>query len=624
MKIPKIIYLLLIFLTVQVLAMFIIKLNQQSKIDTLLEIESKTMKIHYDSIYTDFQKLSNTVFNGYINKPEVIELFKDKNRQELYDELKPSYDYLLSVSFKQIHFHTKENISFLRMHRPSKYGDDLTKYRYSVKYANINKQFISGLEMGRIMPGFRFVYPLFDSNNNHLGTVESSFAVEAFSKKLKKLYNVRTSFIIDKSITKKELFKSELNSYIKSIESDNYLILKSSIDEKILKNLDKLKLQFSNELKDIVEDNIKTKKVFTIDTYINKNYKLITFLPIKDIQKNNIGYFVIYRDSQQLKEYTEQIIYKYIISFLFFTGLMFFLYRELNNKEFLKKEIASKTKKLQDTAVQLEEQTTQLETLNNSLEEKIKIEVQKNAKQERELFQQSKQAALGDMIGNIAHQWRQPLSAISTSASGMQLTHMAGILNDDDFMNYTDAIVNNAKYLSQTIDDFRDFIKSDKKITRFDTKLAIEKCLAIVNSSINNHNLTLTTNLEKDIFVNNYENELQQSIINIFSNAKDILKEKVEDSEDRIVLIESRKNGKKINIVIIDSGGGIDENIIDKIFEPYFTTKHQSQGTGLGLYMTQQIVVGSMNGSIYVENETFEYFEKTYKGAKFTIELDLV
>ncbi len=615
--------LLSLFIVFQIAIIYFINFNHKSKVESVLETESNLMNSHYISIFKNFEKLANTVFNGYINNSEVIQYLKNNKREELYNYLKPSYRYLSSVDFEQIHFHTKDNISFLRMHKPDKFGDDLTNFRYSINYTNTNKQFISGLEMGRVVPGFRFVYPLFDNTNTHIGSVEASFSVKAFSKKLKELYDVRTNFIIDKMLAKKEVFKSLSNTYMQSIESDDYLSFKESVDEKILKNIEALKIAYKDKLKLLIQDKMSGNKTFSITTVVNNFHKIITFIPVSDIEKKQIGYFVVYRNNKQLEEYNNQLYLKYIFSFVFLSGLFFLLLRELRYKASLKEDVAIKTKELQELALQLEEQTCELEELNDSLEERIKLEVEKNAKQERELFQQSKQAALGDMIGNIAHQWRQPLSAISTSASGMQLTHYANILSNEDFISYTDAIIKNAKYLSQTIDDFRDFIKNDKTIKRFDISNAIIKCLAIVNSSINNHSLNVKTTLEDNLFVNNYENELQQAIINIFANAKDALKENVPNSDDRIILIKNYKELNSVYISITDTGGGIQEEYLDKIFEPYFTTKHQSQGTGLGLYMTHQIIVGSMKGSLSVENITFDYKNKIYTGAQFTIGLNL-
>ena len=627
MKISKYLYLFLAFVMIQSIAWYGINEYTNSKIENLKKNELVKIQTQYNTILKTFENLANTVFNGYINKPEIIDCIVNNDRDKLFKLLKPHYNYLESLDFKQIHFHTSKNISFLRMHKLKKFGDDLTKYRYSINYVNKVKKPIKGFEMGRIVPGFRFVYPIFSNENKnsniHLGSVETSFSVAAFTKSLKELYNVRTNFIIDKNLVKSEVFKSLSKNYSNSIESDSYMTLKQSIDSKILKNLKNLESLYKSSLKEEIKSDLDKNKFFSINTKINGFNKIITFLPVNDIQKNHIGYFVMYRNSDKLAFYEKEIINKFIVAFIIIVSFFFVIFRELRHKESLKKDIYEKTKKLQETTVMLEEQTDELEEINQTLEERITKEVEKNAKQERELFQQSKQAALGDMIGNIAHQWRQPLSAISTSASGMQVTYQINALSDDDFINYTDAIIKNAQYLSQTIDDFRDFIRSEKKITRFDVSESVKKCMAIVNSSINNHNLNIQTNYDDNLVVNNFDNELQQAVINIFSNAKDALKDNISDSDDRIIFIETFKEENKAIISIKDTAGGIPESIIDKVFEPYFTTKHQSQGTGLGLYMTHQIIIDSMKGSLNVENITFEYNNKTYNGAKFSIILNL-
>jgi len=623
MKSPKYLYLFLTFLLVQTTAMYIIKQSNLAKVETLKKHELVKIQMQYNSIISTFENLANTVFDGYINKPEIIKSVKEQNREELYGLLQSHYKYLKSIDFKQIHFHTKDNKSFLRMHKPEKFGDDLTQFRYSVNYTNTYLKNIDGLEMGRVVPGFRFLYPLFDENNNHIGSVEASFGINAFTKTLKKLYDVKTNFILDKDLVKKEIFNSSSQYYEQSIESDDYLLVKNSIDNKILKNIDILKEAYNTKIKDQIKYDLSENKPFNINVKINGFQKIITFLPVKNIQNTHIGYFTIYQNNEELVSLNKELTNRYIIAFIIIMGFFFVLFREFRHKDSLKKDINIKTRKLQETTAQLEEQTVELEEMNESLEDRIALEIEKNAKQERDIFQQSKQAALGDMIGNIAHQWRQPLSAISTSASGMQLTYQIGALNDEDFMNFTSAIIDNSKYLSQTIDDFRDFIKSEKKIKRFDLSDCVEKCMAIVNSSINNHHLNIQTKYEDNIFIYNYDNELQQAIINIFNNAKDALKEKIQDSDDRVIFIETYQKDNNAIVSIKDTAGGIPEDIMEKIFEPYFTTKHQSQGTGLGLYMTHQIIIDSMKGKLDVENVSFEYENKQYSGAQFSIILKI-
>ena len=226
------------------------------------------------------------------------------------------------------------------------------------------------------------------------------------------------------------------------------------------------------------------------------------------------------------------------------------------------------------------------------------------------MLQQSKMASLGEMIGNIAHQWRQPLSSISTISSGLKLQKEYDQLTDKTFIESLDNITETTKFLSQTIDDFQNYIKEDKLKKEFNILNSIEKVLTLMKGSFTNSFITVENDLE-GIIVNSYENELNQALLNILSNSKDALKNI--DEEHRYIHIKSYKSSKYAVIEIIDNGGGIDEKIIKKVFEPYFTTKHKSQGTGLGLYMTHKILSDSMSGSINIENCSFNTYEKCTK-----------
>jgi len=236
------------------------------------------------------------------------------------------------------------------------------------------------------------------------------------------------------------------------------------------------------------------------------------------------------------------------------------------------------------------------------------------------LTEQTKLASMGEMIGNIAHQWRQPLSVISTSATGLLMQHEFGTLSDDKLITTCNNINDNAQYLSKTIDDFKNFIKGDAKKELFDLKTNINNFLSIISSSLKQHNINLILDLE-DCKINGYPNELNQCLINIVNNSKDALDNI--DKNDRCVFISNKVIDNNVQISILDNANGISDDIINKIFEPYFTTKHQSQGTGLGLSMTYKLITQHMKGHIEVKNEIFTYNDKQYKGAKFTITLNL-
>ena len=239
---------------------------------------------------------------------------------------------------------------------------------------------------------------------------------------------------------------------------------------------------------------------------------------------------------------------------------------------------------------------------------------------EKQLFEQAKLASMGEMIGNIAHQWRQPLTVISTAATGMQIQKELGILGDEKFNKICEDINKNAQYLSQTIDDFKNFIKGESIRKKFLLNDEINSFLHLIEGSKNSANIKIILDVDSNITIFAFENQLTQCLINLFNNAKDALIEN--KIENRLIFITAKKIDETITISIKDNANGIDNNIKNKIFEPYFTTKHQSQGTGLGLHMTHRLIVEGMNGDIEVKNETYTYNQQTYTGACFKITLE--
>ena len=257
----------------------------------------------------------------------------------------------------------------------------------------------------------------------------------------------------------------------------------------------------------------------------------------------------------------------------------------------------------------------------NDITEHINLKIEHKEQQEQlhqqklDMIIQSKNAQMGEMIGNIAHQWRQPLSVISTSASGMQLEKEMNVLSDDKFKVYTNSIVNSTVYLSETIDIFRDYIKEKKELKKVILQDRIELSINIIKASLKSHYIKLINNTLdiEPIEITIVVGELSQVLINIFNNSKDIMIER--DIKDKWIKIDLTKQDNKAVITIEDNGGGISDDILSKIFDPYFTTKHQSQGTGLGLHMSKEIIEKSLHGILSVENSE--------NGAVFKIALPL-
>ena len=240
------------------------------------------------------------------------------------------------------------------------------------------------------------------------------------------------------------------------------------------------------------------------------------------------------------------------------------------------------------------------------------------SKKEKLLFQQSKMAAMGEMIANIAHQWRQPLSMISASSTGLQLQKELGVLDDKTLDDTLGNINSYSQYLSNTIEDFKNFFKKDSTLLNFSIKEAVEETINLVKMRINEYEIDIIKEFNIDTLYS-YKNEFIQVLMNILNNSIDALKEK---EDNRLIFIESSLDYEEnIIIKIKDNAGGVDSKIIDKIFDPYFTTKHQSQGTGIGLYMSEEIVVKHLNGELYVENSNYTYDNKNYTGAQFIIKI---
>ncbi|XPV69556.1 MAG: bacteriohemerythrin [Halarcobacter sp.] len=239
--------------------------------------------------------------------------------------------------------------------------------------------------------------------------------------------------------------------------------------------------------------------------------------------------------------------------------------------------------------------------------------------------QQARLASMGEMIGNIAHQWRQPLSVITTSASGIKLESEFGEITKEYINETVEIIMKQSNYLSNTIDNFRNFIKGENIIQEVFLKDVIEISLNLIAPSLKHNYINLILDIEDDGKIFGNKNELSEAFINILNNAKDALKQNIKKENDRLIFISTKKlDSNKIQLSICDSGQGISEDIIDKIFDPYFTTKHQYQGTGLGLSMSQNIIDERHKGKIVVFNKQYKYNKKEYKGACFNITFDLI
>lgn len=253
----------------------------------------------------------------------------------------------------------------------------------------------------------------------------------------------------------------------------------------------------------------------------------------------------------------------------------------------------------------------QLEDLNRTLEQRVLEEVERNREKEHLMLQQSRQAAMGEMIGNIAHQWRQPLNTLGLLIQDILHAHKHGELSGD----YLDTSVREGmeiiNHMSLTIDDFRNFFSPDKEKELFRLRETLEKAISFVDASFRNNNIVLTLKTEDDMEIKGYANEYAQVLLNILNNAKDVLIER--KIAEPHVTIRLFREGDGSVVTITDNAGGIREDVLGRVFEPYYTTKEQGKGTGIGLYMSKTIIEKNMQGKLLARN--------TGAGAEFRIEV---
>jgi signal transduction histidine kinase len=257
----------------------------------------------------------------------------------------------------------------------------------------------------------------------------------------------------------------------------------------------------------------------------------------------------------------------------------------------------------------------ELNELTQTLEIKIKTAIKENRKKEKLLEQQFHLKQMSDMIINIAHQWRQPLNLISTIISNIKLEKDLGIINDENQKNQLANVLEKTLYLSNTIDNFNEFIRKDSNKKSFSLHDCIDSTLTVLNSTLEYEEIEVVKKFyDEESEINGDETKFSQVLLNIINNAKDIFISR--NINHKWLSIKTYRKNNHIMVSIEDNAGGIDKNVIDKIFDIYFTTKHQSQGTGLGLYISYGIIQKYFNGKLYVENNN--------SGAKFIIELPII
>jgi len=559
--------------------------DKDERVNILLSEQLSFLHQNYKITTHIFKTISENIYKSVLTRTDVLELMykakqtKDKRlkalfREQLYKIMRPYFEHLKKSGVNIILFSFPDNKTFLRVHKVKKFDDDLSKIRYSFTYVNEHQKPIYGLEQGKISHAFRNIRPLY-FKDEFIGSVDVSFSSEAMQENMRRIHGIDTHFILNKNIFTSNIWQAQDKvRYEQSIEHDDFLF---TITKK--KTLTTEKLAINKALKEDIAKHIKSGKAFSLKNSVNNKQYIVSFSPIQNIKESKtVAFLVSYVESQ----YLEELLFQHrLINILFFIGLSLLtllFYRNVRH-QFL-------------------------------LQDLIKEEVAKNREKDFLVMQQARQAQMGEMLSMIAHQWRQPLGTIASAVNSLQVE--AELTGKIDLEKGTlERISEYTQLLSSTIDDFRKFFAEDKDKVSVTLASIVEESVTMVKAVLGDVHIIIKSEFSTQEDLSTYPNELKQVILNMIKNSQDAFQERsIKEPE---IILKTDKDDKHYFIIIEDNGGGISNDIMDKIFDPYFTTKTSRNGSGMGLYISRKIVEEYCTGTLSAEN--------TEKGVRFIIQL---
>ncbi|MEA2050874.1 MAG: PAS domain S-box protein [Campylobacterota bacterium] len=594
-------------------------------------------------------------FNGMMT-PEVLKSLENKDRESFYKIVKQHTDRIKKSDndFWGMHIIFPNNLSFIRVLKPDVPDDIIPKGKKPlIDKVNETKQLLTSFEAGKFGYFFRINIPIFNDKKEYLGVSEFSINIDTFTKFIKQRTGYENRFLVTNKQNKKFLNKLKQTK-------DGLYIFGSTYDEKFYTNNNNkvykyitMKLSQSAYLELYVDITSFVNEKNEFNSYIDLMVLLLSFVTLvvwyfyfklvksnKTLQRQSdelntnieiISQNVIYSKTDtkgnitevsdafcEISGYTRDELIGKPHNIVRHEDMPSEIFKELWS--YLKAgkswegEIKNKRKDgtyywtLSQVTIEFDqyEEPIGYMSIRHDITSKKDFE-----KQHIQLVQSEKMASLGEMIGNIAHQWRQPLSSITSTASSIDLQSQLGMVNDTELQKDMEHIINKTNYLSNIIDTFRDFINDDKEKHYLQIESVLQKAISIVEINLKNNYIDIQKDFDisKAHSIEMVEGEFSQVIINIINNSKDALVKN--DIQKPLVKVRLYDDKNNIIITIEDNAGGIPKDIIGKIFEPYFTTKHQSQGAGLGLHMSYKIVTESLLGKLLVQNTT--------QGAVFSI-----
>lgn len=585
-------FLVAIFIIMLGIGYAAIEYSAKNRINHHLVDQLEASNIQYKMIYNTYKKISLMAFLQIVKTTEVTDIFynidqnnTDLQRQKLYTLMKPKYKILKKLGIEQLHFHLRDNRSFLRMHKVEKYGDDLSDIRYSVTYVNEKHKRISGFEQGRVIHGYRFVYPLKNKNGIHLGSVEVSINTDSFVKIFENTIFKDAYLIIDKKTSQTKLFKGMINEYYaKSLEGDNYLITKET-DKEPQDELSQYLHKNIKKYQSKIQQKLSKKIAFSQEIKTGSEYYIKSYIPIRNIkEKTVVAYFITSQKSQDLADIYYDLFYIKIAWILFVSLIVYIIHRNLLYSSTLRQTIKQKTDELEAS--------------------------------QHKIIEAEKMSSLGTLVAGVAHEVNTPVGLSITAMShfldetkNLKLKYDKEDMTQENFENYLKNSVSTADIVFVNLVRAAELIKSFKQISvdqstesirEINVKHYIDEILLSLHNKTKKKHIAIQTDIDENLHLKTYPGAWSQIFTNLILNSEI---HAFETTDNPTITITIKKEDSIIVIDYRDNGCGLDLNHVGHIFDPFFTTKRGSGGSGLGMHIVYNLVTQKLGGNIEVDSQ---------------------
>ncbi len=548
-----------LFLFAQLMIYLVLHTVYKTELANFLEDETTSLGSKISLVQKQQERYSTIYFHEVINRPAVLRLMasvKDASlkeqsliRKKLFDALQSSYLRMKKLDIRQLHFHLPNADSFLRMHKPEKFGDNLSDIRFTVVEANKKRSFISGFEEGRIFNGFRYIYPL-SFEHRHLGTVEISASFSGLNKLLTENFGGKTQFLIKKSLVEEKVWEDEKSFYKSTILHSDYVVERGYEENKLQKFV-------SEKLSEKMQTPINKKEAFSLSTFFEGSAYIISLFPVANAQGNHkaAAYVIGYKKYDFIDTLIDDLILAAIIFTalnVLFSYLMYSIYRSKQHEMVQNKIMASQTR----------------------------------------------MAKMGELLSLISHQWKQPLSSLSAHIANMEVKYAFDKLDAESFDHIKLEMKTIIKHLSETMETFKNFYNPNKKKELLNLSDLIKSAVALIKPKIEGLQVEMRYHLDTSVEYEVYRNEMTQVIMVLCQNSLDAFADnKIVDAYINIALYREKEH---IVIEVIDNGGGINNSDVLNRNDPYMSTKES--GTGLGLFMVDNIITENHQGTFVMHN----------------------